>query len=480
MVVGTYSSRPSGLWLGLLPGLLVLAAALVGIASRPMGQLASLWPANALLLGLMLRWPGFARPLGWGSAVLGYLLADQLTGSELRFSLLMTLGNLQGVLMGWWLLSRLPAEDRRLQGPLSVPRLLLVVTLASATAALVGLPLGPRLLGTDALGGWIYCFASELANYIAFLPAMLTLPAPRLAPERRLQGAAVVPTHRLGSLRAVAPVLALVLACCLGLMVAGPGAVAFPVPALLWCALSYGVFGTAVLTLLFGSWALISISLGWLPVGLDPNTPNALLSIRLGVSMIAVAPITVACVMAAREQLLQRLHYLATHDPLSGLLNRHAFHEQAGAALARLAAAAQPAALLMLDLDHFKRINDEYGHAAGDTVLARFATQAASSLREVDLMGRLGGEEFAILLPGCGLAEAQAVAERLRAAFAAVQIDLDEGRALRATVSIGVAMQQRRLALDPLLAAADRALYAAKTAGRNRVDLAPPEAALAD
>jgi diguanylate cyclase (GGDEF)-like protein len=411
---------------------------------------------------------------------LGYLLADQLTGSELRFTLLMTLGNLQGVLMGWWLLSRLPAEDRRLQGPLSVPRLLLVVTLASATAALVGLPLGTRLLGTDALGGWIYCFASELANYIAFLPAMLTLPAPRLAPERRLHGAAVVPTHRLGSLRAVAPVLALVLACGLGLMVAGPGAVAFPVPALLWCALSYGVFGTAVLTLLFGSWALISISLGWLPVGLDPNTPNALLSIRLGVSMIAVAPITVACVMAAREQLLQRLHYLATHDPLSGLLNRHAFHERAALDLARLAAQGQATALLMLDLDHFKRINDEYGHAAGDTVLARFAGLALSGLREVDLMGRVGGEEFAILLPGCGAAEAQIVAERLRAAFAAAQIDLGEGRALQATVSIGVAAQQRSADLQPLLAAADRALYAAKTAGRNRVDLAPPEAALAD
>lgn len=463
----------------MLPGLLVLAAALAGIASRPMGQLASLWPANALLLGLMLRWPAFARPLGWSSALLGYLLADQLTGSALQLTLLLTLGNLQGVLMGWWLLSHLPAEDRRLQGPLSVPRLLLVVTLASATAALVGLAIGPRLLGTDALGGWVYCFASELANYIAFLPAMLTLPTPRLVPERRLQGGPAAAPRPPWSLRAVAPVLALVVACALGLVVAGPGAVAFPVPALLWCALSYGVFGTAVLTLLFGSWALISISLGWLPVGLDPNTPNALLSIRLGVSMIAVAPITVACVMAAREQLLQRLHYLATHDPLSGLLNRHAFHEQAALALARLAAQGQATALLMLDLDHFKRINDEHGHAAGDTVLARFAGLAAGGLREVDLMGRVGGEEFAILLPGCGAAEALAVAERLRAAFAAAQIDLGEGRALQATVSIGVAAQQHSADLEPLLAAADRALYAAKTAGRNRVDLAPPEAALA-
>ncbi|HEX2009681.1 MAG TPA: diguanylate cyclase [Roseateles sp.] len=450
---------------------LVLAAALLGIMSRPMGQLASLWPANALLLGLMVRSPARAGVFGWAGAAMGYLLADMLTGSELATNLLLTGGNLAGVLAGQQLLSRLPPEDRRLQGPLAVPRLLLVIAAAAATAGLVGFAIGPRLLGSSPFGGWVYCFVSELANYIAFLPAVLTLPdSPWRGLERR-RAPAARPAGPWPTLQPILPVLALIASCLLSLAVPGPGAVAFPVPALLWCALSYGVFGTALLTLLFGTWALVSIAQGLLPMdGAAAQSGSTLLSIRLGISLIAVAPITVACVMAARNKLLLHLQHLASHDPLSGLLNRHSFHEQAGARLRQLAAGRHAAALLMLDLDHFKQINDVHGHAAGDEVLRAFARLAGDCLREVDLMGRVGGEEFAILLPGCSHEAAQAVAERVRAALAAARIDIGEGRWVSATVSIGIAVgAPAQELLEPLLVQADLALYRAKTAGRNRL-----------
>ncbi len=242
-------------------------------------------------------------------------------------------------------------------------------------------------------------------------------------------------------------------------------------PALLWCALSYSVFSTALLTLLFGAWALSSIALGLLPVdGSGPNASVALLSTRLGVSLIAIAPLTVACVMAGRQQLLQRLQHLASHDQLTGLLNRHAFHEQAQDSLQQLASGRQPVALLMLDIDNFKPVNDSHGHAAGDRVLTAFAAISTACLREVDLMGRVGGEEFAILLPGCERAAALAVAERVRQAFAAAELDIGEGRRLRATVSIGAALAMPAgPQLEALLLAADKALYQAKAEGRDRV-----------
>lgn len=456
-----------------LMGLLVMAAALLGIYSRPMGQLASLWPANALLLGLLVRFPARNTPAAWLGALAGYLAADLLTGSTLATALLLTGGNLLGIATGQWLLSRLPIEDRRLQGPFSVPRLLLVTTAASAMAGLVGFLIGPSLLGLSPLLGWVFCFVSELANYLAFLPAVLTLPEaqPHRGPERRRR---LPPWPALG--HAVLPALALLLSCLLAMAVAGPGAVAFPVPALLWCALSYGVFGTALLTLGFGAWALICIAQGLLPVesaGVSPLT--TLMSIRLGVSLIAIAPITVACVMAARQRLLKRLQHMASHDQLSGLLNRHAFQERAQELLLQLAATRQPVALLMLDIDHFKRINDAHGHAVGDRVLVAFARLGGEALREVDLFGRVGGEEFAILLPGCEATAALAVAERVRQAFHAATLDDGRGGVITASVSVGVvALPRAQAALEPLLLRADEALYRAKRAGRNRVEPESP------
>ncbi|WP_349743736.1 MASE1 domain-containing protein [Roseateles cavernae] len=185
MTVRQRNSWVRGAETATLLGLLVMVAALLGIASRPMGQLASFWPANALLLGLLLRFPERCTPAGWLGACLGYLAADRLTGSDLHTTLLLTAGNLLGVITGLKLLQRLPPIDRRLQGTLSVPYLLLVIAAASAMAALVGLIIGPSLLGLDPLSGWVFCFISELANYLAFLPAVLTLPERRHAGRER-------------------------------------------------------------------------------------------------------------------------------------------------------------------------------------------------------------------------------------------------------------------------------------------------------
>jgi diguanylate cyclase (GGDEF)-like protein len=168
-------------------------------------------------------------------------------------------------------------------------------------------------------------------------------------------------------------------------------------------------------------------------------------------------------------------------DPLTGLANRRFFMSDADAAIARRSSRNEPLAVLLADLDHFKKINDVFGHAIGDQVLKIFAAVLNRTVGTNDLVGRIGGEEFAILLPGSDEAAALELAERIREAFAQGAAEVD-GRAVAATVSIGVSAS-RIGDLTGLLARADGALYQAKKSGRNRVAAdraeAPPATAAA-
>ena len=175
-----------------------------------------------------------------------------------------------------------------------------------------------------------------------------------------------------------------------------------------------------------------------------------------------------------RERVEARLRTLADTDPLTGVLNRRGLGERLEQLLARTGESGGGLALLMFDLDHFKRVNDSFGHETGDLVLQAFCRRAEAQLRPDDLFGRLGGEEFAALLRVQDVAQAQEVAERIRLALAQAPVEA-AGRSVPVTVSIGVALL--RPGADAGTAAgpfevADRALYAAKAGGRNRVEIA--------
>ena len=160
----------------------------------------------------------------------------------------------------------------------------------------------------------------------------------------------------------------------------------------------------------------------------------------------------------------------ASMDPLTGMLNRRGFSEATSRVIEREAIAGRPVTVLIFDIDHFKSINDRFGHPAGDEILKLFSTIVINSLRISDLSGRIGGEEFAALLP-CSLEEGVLAAERVREAFAASGIVADDAP-VDTTVSIGVAGGPAGTELEVLLAAADTALYQAKRGGRNRVEAA--------
>jgi diguanylate cyclase (GGDEF)-like protein len=171
-----------------------------------------------------------------------------------------------------------------------------------------------------------------------------------------------------------------------------------------------------------------------------------------------------------------RLTHLATTDPLTGAANRRSFLETADAELIRARKAGWPVCVLALDVDHFKRINDTYGHPGGDRVLVELATAMKHDLRATDLLGRIGGEEFAVLLPGANVGSAMEIAEHLRETVRALAIEHDDS-VIALTISIGVAEVQE-VNLFAGMKAADEALYRAKTEGRNRVIAAWPSGLL--
>lgn len=170
-----------------------------------------------------------------------------------------------------------------------------------------------------------------------------------------------------------------------------------------------------------------------------------------------------------RARLFREVQELALTDPLTGLSNRRSLFELGRIEFARAHRMKRPFCCMMLDLDHFKQINDNYGHQTGDIILREFAERCRRSVREVDLIGRYGGEELVILLPETEMKTALTVAERLRKSIAETPVKIVD-RELRLTVSIGVAQKdENTLELETLLARADQAMYIAKHKGRNRV-----------
>ena len=214
--------------------------------------------------------------------------------------------------------------------------------------------------------------------------------------------------------------------------------------------------------------------LPWLPISnqVFGSVWLTVLSFEALLFTIAIAFILLAM---AKERTEHRHKTAALVDPLTGISNRRAFLQDGEAHLKRHAADPHPTAVMLLDLDNFKSINDRFGHAVGDRVLEIFADVSSGCLRRIDLFGRLGGEEFAALLRDTTRERAMAVAEQIRVSFADAAREVD-GRPVAATVSIGIVISHDAvLGLSALLAQADHALYRAKDAGRDRVEIASIE-----
>ena len=174
-----------------------------------------------------------------------------------------------------------------------------------------------------------------------------------------------------------------------------------------------------------------------------------------------------------RKQLEERLRFLSVHDPLTGLYNRRALEYQMAGELSRQSRYGRGLSVFMLDLDHFKSINDSYGHESGDVVLKELASIIKNTVRKSDYVARYGGEEFVIVLPETTIEKAADLAERVRKKIAGQPITLPDEIELQVTASIGVAaVRESTDSWESVIGLADKAMYEAKHAGRNRCELA--------
>ncbi|GLK53890.1 MAG: PleD family two-component system response regulator [Oceanicaulis sp.] len=215
------------------------------------------------------------------------------------------------------------------------------------------------------------------------------------------------------------------------------------------------------------------------------DTAQAVRALDLGVNDIIHRPVDAGELNARVRTQLRRKRYadrlrsqldqsleMAVTDPLTGLHNRRYINSRLRQALASADNGGAPVSVLIADIDHFKSINDLYGHEAGDTVLRGFADRVQKAMRALDLASRYGGEEFLVLMPAAGLAEARIAAERLRSVVADAPFLLEDGTDIAVTVSVGLAQALPGEGVEAVLRRADQALYTAKNEGRNQVQVA--------
>ncbi|MFK0309670.1 diguanylate cyclase [Pseudomonas sp. NPDC090233] len=445
---------------------LTFALTLGGILARPIESLSLFWPVNAVLAGMLLRYPRQASPLGFALIWLAMVAADLACGSAWAPALWFNLCNLGVVVTVWLLLSRLPRRHRRMRSPQGVLTVFGASTAGAAVAASLACVMAAPWFEQSLRSTWLAWFSEQFSTSVLVLPVLLTAPSARALVRSGAQAIRL------------APLLVLLASLALSILFGGPGAIAFPIAALLWCAWTYSPFLVSLLTLTAGSTLIVAVAQNLMHFSVPQSEPgvSTLMSARLGIAMLVLGPLVVACVSQANRSLLARLAHQATVDHLTGVLTRSAFTQRASAVLdsRQLHAQALPLTLMMLDIDHFKSINDRHGHGVGDQVLRQFARTLQDQLHDGELLARMGGEEFVVLLPGLAPERAKFTAERLRRAVQDLHVAQGDAR-LQITVSIGLdgcAADVTAPGLDELLARADQALYRAKAHGRNRVELA--------
>ncbi|MEP7455262.1 diguanylate cyclase [Phyllobacterium sp. SB3] len=389
-----------------------------------------------------------------------------MTNSDFLMSAWLAAAHMSFVIGGYLFLARLSLEDRRLRRPFSIVYLCIGCAIGASAAGVMGNAPAIFLVHGGVETTTRFCVISEFANSLIILPMVLA------APPRPFVSLKSVCRKILAGpdLYDILPMVALGITIAASILLEGPGAFAYPVPALLWCALRYDIFSVTLLTFLFSIWPMIFQSGSLFPSWPQPDHMKEIMSLRFAVGLIALGPLAVASMNVTRNELIKKLRYAASHDFLTNTLSRSALITKGQAVLDENLANEQSTTVIVLDIDHFKRVNDQYGHAAGDAVLVEFSARVTKSLRNGDLFGRFGGEEFVILLPGTGFFDGSMVAERVRQAVEDAEIFLPSGDKLRITVSGGIAVRQDELdTLEILLSRADRALYVAKAKGRNTI-----------
>ncbi|EPG36819.1 GGDEF domain-containing protein [Acinetobacter colistiniresistens] len=445
----------------------ILLCCLIGIATRHLTFLASFWPANSVLLGLLIRFPHTRHPISFIGAIVGYLLADTLQGTPLLLNICLNSANLLYVMTTLALYIKFNAFIRSThQGYfyLFLFSFCCIGALASSLFAALTLPLFNTKF---ALGSfWTdfgYWFTAEIQNALLLLPAIIS--APHFS-EFKQQ----LKEFKTQTVQESLPLFAVIFSIAIGYYDAGPGSLLYPIAALIWCALSYRHFSVTIITSISCAFVIYHVSQNYLLLYPEQFLNNAI-SIRLGLIMMTIAPLTVSSINILRSKLIQELQHTIAHDELTSSLTRRQFLQSVQLLQQQATRSGQTTAFLMLDIDHFKQVNDSYGHQMGDRALQSCVHTIQSLLRPQDLLGRLGGEEFAIFMSNTNADAAYLCAEKIRLQISKTPIEYEPTQSFSIQISIGIYMctPENQHLIEQLFKQADNALYQAKRQGRNQV-----------
>jgi diguanylate cyclase (GGDEF)-like protein len=418
----------------------------------------SIWAPTGLALAAVLIW-GYRM---WPAIAAGAFLANLTTAGQLGSSLGIATGNTLEALVGVFLLRRVAGFRPSLERVNDVVSLVVyagvISTAISATIGVTSLWIAGLVPHGQIPATWRVWWFGDLGGDLVVAPALLIFAA-RPTLERRPW------------LRVEAGVSATVLVALSVIAFSSRFSFVYVLIAiLLWVALRFGQPGTAVAGLVVASIAVWMTAHGRGPF-IGGSSDAALLRAQLFVGVATVSGLVTSALISERRRAEHRLQVLAEHDPVTGVWNRRRFTEELERWIAYAHRYGGQGAVLMIDVDHFKAINDTFGHAVGDQALARVAALLEERARSTDIVGRLGGDEFAVLLPNADEEQAAALAAALLDKVRSQGTVTMPGHSMPITISIGIALFGPSLPLDPedVVRNADLAMYQAKDAGRDRI-----------
>jgi diguanylate cyclase (GGDEF)-like protein len=453
----------------LLTALYVVAGKLGLLVAFVHASATAVWaPTGIALAALVLRGLGL-----WPAVLLGAFVVNVTTEGSVATSIGIATGNTLEAVVGAYLVNRYARGRYAFERSQDIFRFAALAALGSTTLSAscgVGsLVLGGFLDPARSPTVWLTWWLGNAVSDLLLAPVIVlwvTHPHPRWNARQKLEAAAIAMSVTFTGLLVFGGVLP-------------EGWRNYPlnflcIPVLLWPAFRLGQRESATAALL-----LAAIAIGGTLRGFGPFTrdsPNeALLLLQSFVAVVSLTVVAVGAVVGERRRLEARLLRLADHDPLTSLFSRRRLQEELRLTLAQARRYATRGALLFLDLDDFKSVNDALGHRAGDRVLASLARRLRGRLRHSDIVARMGGDEFAVLLPHTDSVQGQALAAQLLEAIRSHPIDLG-GRSVGVSAAIGMALfPEHGTTTEELLAHADQAMYQAKETGGNRCRVYSPD-----
>ncbi len=458
-----------------------LATALGGLAvSRQAGNIATLWPPNGMLVAVLL----LSAPRHWRNVLIagacGSLLANLFNGNTVLPAVSITIANLVEAVIAAMIIRHQTGRRVLFQHSSDVVVLITASITAALAAGLVSATSAKLLMNAPFTTIFIKWVLGDVLGLLVVMPIAV------IAHDLMTHGPDVIMRQRPRG--EAAAILAVVFGVSLAVFSPNVPPVQFLVmPTVLFASFRLGPLGAALSTVIVAVVGSLGTVIAAKAGALPPDEITLrVFNFQLNLAVLFLTALPIGSAMAQRHQLerdltdekeradrfASEMASLANIDDLTGLATRRFFLDQLDLMAATARRLKQPLTLAMIDIDHFKPINDRFGHAVGDAVLVAIGASCRSAVRGDDVIGRLGGEEFAMLMPVTDQETAFRIVDRLRESVAEISIPTSDGRAVSVTISIGIAMFADQQQIDRLLLDADRALYLAKERGRNRIVLA--------